>query len=272
MPAPTGFWPAFWPARPTIGIVGFGAFGQLMARELRSHARLVVHDPAPETGAAAARFGVAHASLAEVARAPVVVLAVPVAALAAAVAAVAPHVRPGALVLDVGSVKVGPAAVLAAGLPAGVDIVATHPLFGPESARAGVAGLRVALCPVRGRRAGRVAAFLRRRLGLTVIRTTPEAHDREAAVVQGLTHLVARVLAGMGPLPTALTTRSFDHLVAAAELVRHDAPAVFDAIARANPYAADVRRRFIAELVALDAALATPASAAEIPAVPARVA
>lgn len=247
-------------ARPTIGIVGFGAFGRLMARELAPHATLRVWDRCPQAAAAASRLGVAFGSFDAVASAPVVVLAVPVSALAAAVSAAAPHLRPGALVLDVGSVKVGPAAVLRHGLPADVDIVATHPLFGPESARDGVAGLRIAVCPVRGTRAPRVGAFLRRRLGLDVVMTTPDAHDREAAVVQGITHLVARVLSGMGPLPTRMTTRSFDHLVAAADLVGNDAPGVFDAIARANPYAPAARRRFIDALIALDRDLQPPAA------------
>ena len=251
--------------RPTVGIVGFGAFGQLMARALRGHATLRAHDPDAARAPAAARHGVALASLAAVAGSPVVVVAVPVAGLEAAVAAVAPHLRPGTLVLDVGSVKVGPAAILRGGLPAHVDIVATHPLFGPESARGGLVGHRIAVCPVRGRRAPAVAAFLRRRLGLEVILTTPEEHDREAAVVQGLTHLVARVLAGMEPLPRRMTTRSFDHLVAAMDLVRNDAPEVYDAIARANPYAAAVRRRFIDGLTELDRALVTPAAVAEVP-------
>jgi prephenate dehydrogenase len=35
------------------------------------------------------------------------------------------------------------------------------------------------------------------------------------------------------------------------EMVRHDAPEVFDAIERANPYAGAVRRRFVAEAVEL---------------------
>lgn len=244
---------------PAVGIVGFGAFGQLMARELRAHLPVLAHDTAPGREAEAIRLGARLVPLAEAARCPIVVLAVPVAALSGAVAAVSPHLAPGALVLDVGSVKVGPAEVMRRGLPARVEILATHPLFGPESARGGLAGLRIALCPIRGGRWRRLAAFLRHRLGLEVIVTTPEAHDREAAVVQGLTHLVARALAEMGPLPTRMTTRSFEHLVAAMELVRHDAPAVFEAIARANPYAAAVRRRFIDDLAALDRALALPA-------------
>ena len=150
-------------AGPIVGLIGFGAFGHLMARELHPHATLLAWDPSPSREAAE-RHGVRLATLAEVARSPVVVLATPVSRLSEAVAAVAPHLRPGALVLDVCSVKVGPAAIMERGLPAHVDIVATHPLFGPESGRAGVAGLRIAVCPIRGRGAFRLAVVgVRRR-------------------------------------------------------------------------------------------------------------
>ena len=73
-----------------------------------------------------------------------------------------------------------------------------------------------------------------------------EDHDREAATVQGLTHLIARVLMAMEPLPTRMTTASFDRLMQAVDMVRHDSPAVFRAIERDNPFAAEVRERFFA--------------------------
>ena len=149
-----------------------------------------------------------------------------------------------------------PAEIMRRGLPEQVEIVATHPLFGPQSARDGIKGLKIAVCAIRGRRGPRVAAFLRRALGLSVVMTTPEAHDREAATVQGLTHLIANVLVQMEPLPTRMTTRSFDLLMQAVSMVRHDAPEVFQAIERSNPYSQQVRRRFFDLASALDAELA----------------
>ncbi len=239
---------------PALGLIGFGAFGRLVATHLAPLFSLRVHDPfAPDSAFAAA--GVVRCGLAEAAACPVVILATPVSTLAAVVRDVAPHLIPGALVLDVGSVKVRPAAIMRAGLPPGVDIVATHPLFGPQSARDGLRGLKIAVCPVRGDRARRVGAFLRRALGLTVILTTPEAHDREAAAVQGLTHLIAKVLVAMEPLPTRMTTRSFDLVMQAVGMVRHDAPEVYHAIERENPYAAEVRRRFFDLAAEMDGAL-----------------
>lgn len=241
-----------------IGIIGFGAFGQLIARYLSPYFRFHAYDSAAGLEQTAHIHGVTLTSLEQAARCDIVILATPVATLDRVVEVIAPHLRPGALVLDVGSVKVGPADIMRRGLPAYVDIVATHPLFGPQSAREGIAGLKIALCPVRGTRYHRVTAFLKRHLGLDVIVTTPEEHDREAAMVQGLTHLIARVLVQMEPLPARMTTKSFDLLMQAVGMVRHDAPEVFQAIEQSNPYAPLVRRRFFELADHVNAELARP--------------
>lgn len=241
--------------RRTVGLIGFGAFGRLMARHLAPHAVIHAHDPAWPVGSAETAL-VRCVSLSDAAACDLIVLAVPVGRLAAVAGQAAPHLRPGALVLDVGSVKVQPAADLLCELPPWVDIVATHPLFGPQSARDGLAGHRIVLCPVRGRRADMVARVPRRTFGLEVIVTTAEDHDRELATVQGLTHMVGRIVGNMGPLPTRLTTRSFERLMEAVAMVIHDAPAVFDAILRDNPHAAAVRAAFFGAAARLEAELA----------------
>ncbi len=243
---------------PKIGIIGFGAFGRLMAQHLRPYFPLCAYDPAIPPGPFTEMPDVLLTSLAETASCPVVILATPVSRLEEIVRAISPSLQPGTLVLDVGSVKTIPAEIMRRALPDHVDIVATHPLFGPQSARKGIAGLKIAVCTVRGTRAPRVAAFLRKCLRLDVIMTTPEAHDREAAMVQGLTHLIAKVLVQMEPLPTKMTTRSFDLIMQAVGMVRDDAPEVFQAIERANPYSLEVRRRFFDLASELDIELERP--------------
>jgi prephenate dehydrogenase len=237
--------PAMSPKRSfqTVGILGFGAFGRLIATHLNPHFSLVACDPALTRGERN-QGRVWIGDIADVGRCDVVILAVPVGELSAAISELKPYLRPGSIVVDVGSVKVRPIEVMKATLPAFVEIVGTHPLFGPQSARHGIAGRKIAVCPVRGRSALRIAAFLRAALGLVVHLVSPEEHDRQAAIVQGVTHLIARVLVRMEPLPTQLTTASFDHLMHAAEMVRHDAASVYLAIERDNPYAAEVRERF----------------------------
>ena len=240
---------------PAIGLIGFGAFGQLIAQHIRPHFPICVYDPASGLQSAAERCGIRLTNLEEVARCPVVVFATPVAHMEAVVDAVAPHVQPGSFILDVGSVKMKPAEIMRRGLPEHAHIVATHPLFGPQSARNGLAGLNIVLCPIRGRRSNRLAAFLRSKLRLNVIMTTAEDHDRQMATVQGLTHLIAKVLLQMEPLPDRMTTRSFDLLKAAVNMVRDDTPEVFEAIERSNPYSSDVRKRFFELASSLNAQL-----------------
>ncbi len=243
----------------TIGLVGLGAFGRLAAAHLGAHFSLFGYDPSVRDEIK----GVTHASLAEVAACDIVILAMPTPQLGATIEAINPHLRPGALVLDVCSVKVVPTQIMAADLPPHVDIVGTHPMFGPQSARGGVKGLKIVLCPIRGRRARPLAAYLRQTFGLDAIIATPEAHDRAAAMVQGLTHLIAKVLIDMEPLPRKMTTASFDLLLRAVDMVRYDAPEVFYAIERMNPYVPDVRRRFFALAAELAESLEKQDAAAE---------
>lgn len=228
----------------TVGLIGFGAFGRLTARHLQGHVALRVFDPARTIRPDDSGMGLRAASLAEAATCDAVILAVPVDALPSLLVELRPHLRAGTLVIDVGSVKLGPAATMLALLPEDVDILGTHPLFGPQSARDGIAGLKIALCPLRGAGAWPIGAFLRRVLKLDVVMTTPDAHDREVALAQGLTHLIAKILVQMEPLPRRMTTASFDLLMRATEMVRHDAPGVFLAIEQANPHARAVRDRF----------------------------
>lgn len=232
-----------------IGVIGFGAFGQLMAEHLCSHFPIMAFDIEADAARAEA-LNVSMAPFEAVAACPVVILSVPVGQMRNVVARLAPLLQPGTLVLDVGSVKVEPAAIMDELLPGNVEVVATHPLFGPQSARDGIRGLPIAICPIRGRRF-RVAAFCRM-LGLDVIMTTPEAHDRDVAQVQGITHLVASVLVKMNLQPTRMTTRSFELLMSAVDMVRYDAPEVFQAILKANPYAGDILKRFKSTTSALE--------------------
>jgi len=232
-----------------VGLIGFGAFGQLIAKHLRAYFPVLAFDIAPDAARADA-LGATIVSFEVAAACPIVILAVPVSEMRGVAARLAPLLKPDALVLDVGSVKVEPVTIMREILPDHVEIVATHPLLGPMSARQGIRGARIAICPVRGRHA-RVAAFCRR-LGLDVIVTTPEQHDRDAAEVQGLTHLVASLLTKMDLHPTRLTTKSFELMMSAVDMVRNDAPEVRRAILAANPYAGDVLRRFKSLTSSLD--------------------
>jgi len=234
----------------SVGILGFGAFGRLIAKHLSAHVDLQIHDPA-----------LGKDNLIQVGQCDVVILSVPVKVFDQTIDQLNPHLKPGAIVVDVGSVKMVPDWIMREKLPSTVEIVGTHPLFGPQSTKDGIMGRKIAVCPIRGKSAFKIAAFLKRILGLQVFITSAEKHDKDAAIVQGLTHLIARILLRMEPLPRNLTTASFDHLLEAIDMVRFDSENVYMAIEQENPFAADIRNQFFDLAEEIRAEIDTPANA-----------
>lgn len=233
-----------------LGLIGFGQFGQLAAGVLKNHFDVLVSDPAPGAAAQAQALGVGFGPMEAAAAREIVVVAVPVVAMRAVFAAIAPFLSPGALVVDVGSVKVLPTQWMLELLPAHVDIVATHPLFGPQSARNGLTGLRFVVCQVRGSRHERIAEF-GRSLGLAVTIATPEEHDEEMAYVQALTHLIGRSLVNLGIPDERLATQSYQHLLELCGLIGADSFELFTAIQTQNPFAPRVVDAFVREAESL---------------------
>jgi prephenate dehydrogenase len=210
----------------------------------------LIHDPSPSARSSRGRL----TAFEEAASAAIVVFCVPVQALEEALQHAAPFVQPGAWVMDVASVKTLPAQWMARHLPPHCAITATHPLFGPQSARRGLAGQRLVICPVRGARDPELEVFARSH-GLDVIYSTPQDHDREMAHVQALTHLIGRALVRTGRPELILTTQSYEHLRDLSRLIEHDSDALFAAIQSFNPYAQQTVDRFRAEIAALMAGL-----------------
>jgi prephenate dehydrogenase len=236
----------------TLGLIGYGAFGRLAAKHLAPHFDLrvydsglcVVEDDHSET--------LMFTSFAAAASSDVVVLAVPLSALEAVARGIVPHLKDTAIVCDVTSVKIAPAEILQRVMPPHIDILCTHPLFGPQSAKNGIKGHKIVVCPVRTRNVSAALRFLETTLKLEAHVATVEEHDRDMAVVQGLTHLIARILSSMGPLPSRLTTSSFSQLKAAAEMVQGDSEELFLTIERANPFASAVRDKFFGAVESLN--------------------
>ena len=226
-----------------LGWIGYGAFGRLACDHLGAHFDLVIYDASANDRASA--------RLEDVATCERIVIATPVQAIGTIAADLAPLLQPGTRIYDVGSVKVLPMQMMQDVLPDHCEIIGTHPLFGPQSAVTGLKGLPVVLCPSNGQDVSCEQEFLSQRLGLDVHISDAETHDRTMARVQGLTHLVAKVIAEIDPTPAAYTTRSYDLLMEAAGLVSQDSDALFKAIEKLNPYSKELRERFFGSVETL---------------------
>lgn len=232
----------------TLGIIGMGAFGEFILPHLAKHFETRIYDKlrTPKDMAALAKKHKVKAvsALKGLADADVILIATPVRTFEEIVRELKPHLRKGQLVVDVGSVKELPAKILKKHLPAGVDIIGLHPLFGPQSGKNGIKGLNITVCNVRGKRNTKLINFFKKKLGLNVIEATPTQHDKELAYVQGLTHLIGKVFVSLNLDPFKQTTKTYELLKQMVEMVRYDSDELFRTIERDNAYTANAKRDF----------------------------
>jgi prephenate dehydrogenase len=233
----------------TIGLLGFGQFGQFITPHLSSHALVLAHDPADQTGRA-------QTPLVEVCAQELVLFAVPAQSFEAVCQQAAPLIPASTLIADVTSVKIRPLQILAHYFPTH-EILGTHPIFGPQSGRDGISGLPIVVTNLSWIPAHYEQAlqFLSQTLGLRVIEKTAEEHDLEMAHVQGLSHFIGRALAQLDIQAYDTSTASYKQLVQLKNLLKDDSWELFKTIQQENPYAAEVRKNFLSTLQSLEDAL-----------------
>ena len=129
-------------------------------------------------------------TLEEVVDVDYLVLAVPLDAYTETLEAIKPIVKPHTVIVDVCSVKVKPVETIRSIMP-DQPLVATHPMFGPESASVSFAGHTFVMCPeVSTTEPYENIKHFANSLGLGVVEMSADEHDREIAVVPvSYTHL-----------------------------------------------------------------------------------
>ncbi len=201
----------FQAVRPhTLGLIGLGAIGGSIARQVKRPGsglgiRVLGWSPEPAERAVAAQEGAlddAPARAAEVARlADLLILAAPPAANLAQLEAIGPHLKTGALVTDVGSVKRGIVA-RAEQLGLGARFAGSHPLAGThrhgfEASRSNLfRGAVVYVTPCNGGAdaAREVAHFWQDVLGAETVVLDAERHDAQLAATSHVPQVVASLL------------------------------------------------------------------------------
>jgi cyclohexadieny/prephenate dehydrogenase len=156
---------------------------------------------------------VVETNAAAVAGADLVIISIPVGACGDVAKEIGPHLKAGAIVSDVGSVKGSVVRDMAPHLPKNVHFVPAHPVAGTEYSGpdAGFAELFVnrwcILTPPQGTDPAAVeklAAFWRL-LGANVETMAPDHHDLVLAVTSHLPHLIAYTIVGTADELEAVT-------------------------------------------------------------------
>jgi prephenate dehydrogenase len=227
-----------------LGLIGYGNFGKFLKKYLSPYFNIFVYD---KTGAG---FYDVKTCLSK----EIIILSIPVQNLEEFLSINGQYFNKNSVVVDVSSVKIKPLELMNKYLPPDVQIIGTHPLFGPNSVSpddnnpGGMKGAKIVVCPLRSSLTGILTDFLKDKLGLEVVIRSPEEHDREMATVQALSHFISRALRTMD-MNVTLKTRSFAKLYEMHEMLKCDTDGLFRTIENENPYAVKARREFIDELL-----------------------
>lgn len=194
-----------------IALIGLGLIASSIAHGARRHGlagHIAGHARTAGTMETAKRLGFidsAHACAAEAVReADLVMLCTPHGAYGALAAEIAPHLKPGAILTDVGSVKMAAIRDIGPHVPEGVHFVPGHPVAGTEHSgpEAGFAelfeGRWTILTPDPGADADSVAKLraLWEALGAKVEIMDAKHHDIVLAMVSHVPHLIAYNIVG----------------------------------------------------------------------------
>jgi cyclohexadieny/prephenate dehydrogenase len=194
-----------------VALVGAGLIGSSIARAARAFAvarQIAILDASPEVMARVRELGVADEASGDPAAAlkgaDLVIICTPVGVCGAVAEKLAPHLAPGAILSDVGSVKESVVAQVAPHVPRGVHFIPAHPIAGTEFSGpdAGFATLfqnRWCILTPPGdadpAAVARLADFWTR-IGARVETMSPEHHDRVLALTSHLPHLIAYNIVG----------------------------------------------------------------------------
>ena len=239
-----------------IGLIGYGRFGRLTVKNLAPDFEVVVYTRNRDKGRDIAEVGGRLVSIEEAGAQKIVILCVPISAMRKTLRKIAPLLKPDAIVVDVCSVKVFPARWMQELLPPSVEILATHPMFGPDSAGKSISGHKIVLCPERisTERYRKVKLWLEKK-GLALIETSPVEHDRKIAISLALTHFIGRSLAEFGAPPLDIDTEGYKRLLHILGVVNNDTWQLFEDMHHFNPFAEEKRRDFLKAMAKIDAHL-----------------
>lgn len=228
-----------------IGVYGTGRFGSFWASLLARRAQVLCYNrsnrPPPQ--------GATTASEEDVLAADALFLCVTISAFGEVVERIAPRLGENTVVMDTCSVKVHPTRLMAQRIGSPQRCLGTHPMFGPDSAAQGVAGLPIVLTP-RSTSPQIVEQWhqIFSDLGLAVSVMSPDEHDREAAFSQGVTHFVGRLLADLELSPSPIGTVGYQKLLEVVGQTCNDPYQLFLDLQRYNPHTSEMRSRLRASV------------------------
>ncbi len=227
-----------------IAVVGFGRLGETLAKILKVYFDISIYEIDQNRVSQAKKLGYKIITKNELANFKTVFFCVPISTLDNVVNDLSPLLSQDTLVMDTCSVKVYPVEIMRKHLPDTVSIIATHPLFGPDSISNGLEQLTVTTYPVRVEdETYQKWNDFWETLGLTVLIKSPDEHDKVTAFTLAMTHFIGRVMGELNLKPQDITTVGYDTLYKVMRQTNNDSWQLFNDMQRYNPYVKEMRQR-----------------------------
>ena len=213
-----------------VSIIGFGRFGAMLHSLLSKGFEVDVFDKNSFDNS-----DVNEVSLEDALRNETIFIAVPIRDFENLVKDISKKISSGKTVIDVCSVKVFPKKVMLDNLSNETDIIATHPLFGPDSLKD--SGSVMTMESVRNT-FGRYDFWKNyfESQNILIEEISAEEHDMMAARSQGLTHFVGRVIDDFGTNQTRIDTEGYKALHKLVNQTCNDTWELFEDIQNFNPF------------------------------------
>jgi len=213
-----------------VSIIGFGRFGAMLHSLLSKGFEVDVFDKNSIDNS-----DVNEVSLEDALQNETIFIAVPIRDFENLVKDISKKISSGKTVIDVCSVKVFPKKVMLDNLSNETDIIATHPLFGPDSLKD--SGSVMTMESVRNT-FGRYDFWKNyfESQNILIEEISAEEHDMMAARSQGLTHFVGRVIDDFGTNQTRIDTEGYKALHKLVNQTCNDTWELFEDIQNFNPF------------------------------------
>lgn len=223
----------------TIAVIGYGRFGQLLVNILLTYSQAKIMLISNK------KIRVSHKNLAVesidmVKNADVIIPCVPISSFESVIKQIAERVKKEAIIIDVCSVKTIPVDIMKGNLPDSTQIVASHPMFGPDSYRIKkqLNGLKLVLWNITAKEKNylQVKNFFNG-LGLKIIELSPKAHDKFMAFSLGYSYFIGKIAQRMSIKKTPIDTYDFQLLLNHVSIIKSDSEQLFFDMQTKNPFA-----------------------------------
>ncbi|MFZ2189884.1 MAG: prephenate dehydrogenase/arogenate dehydrogenase family protein [Candidatus Magasanikiibacteriota bacterium] len=234
-----------------VGIIGYGRFGKLWAELMKEFGEVVVYDKQVKSQKSI------KSKVSDVLDVDMLFLLVPISEIKNVCKEIRAKLNEKTIVIDACSVKVKPVREMKQILKSNQPIIATHPLFGPDSVkRFGLVGQKIVVSNIRATaKQLNLLKNILKKLKLKIIQATPEEHDKQMAKSQALVHFFGRGLADLKLKKQKIFTPDYESLLKINDLVNNDTWQLFFDMQLYNPYAKKIRKDLLLALKKLDSKL-----------------